>query len=81
MSHEIPVSHCKYCKDAAEDCACNRGELPEWRVRDDNPWDQIKCDHAQIVLLTWIINRIVVTKEPVTVGALKIMLNELMEVN
>jgi hypothetical protein len=54
---------------------------PEWRIRDDNPWDQLKCDHAQIVLLTWIINRIVVTKEPVTVGALKIMLNELMEVN
>jgi hypothetical protein len=48
-------------------------------VTDDNPWDQLMADHAQNVLLTWIINRIVVTKEPVTVGALKIMLNELME--
>jgi hypothetical protein len=53
----------------------------EWMIKDDNPWDQLMADHAQNVLLTWIINRIVVTKQPVTVGALKIMLNELMEEN
>jgi hypothetical protein len=25
-----------------------------WRVKDDNPWDQIKCDNAQDKLLTWL---------------------------
>lgn len=81
MEIQYPITRCKYCKDAAEDCTCNRGKRPEWMIKDDNPWDQLMADHAQNVLLTWIINRIVVTKQPVTVGALKIMLNELMEEN
>lgn len=54
-------------------------ERTEWQICGEDPWDELKCDHAQIVLLTWIINKIEECKEPVTLNALKTMRNQLGE--
>jgi len=80
MSHEIlPMSHCKFCKEEAQDCECSRGKRAEWQIHGEDPWTELKCDHAQIVLLDWIINRIEISKEPVTLSALKSMHTQIME--
>ena len=74
MSHEIlPVSHCKYCKEEAQDCECSRGKRQPWQISGEDPWDEMKCDHAQRLLLDFIINKIEECKEPVTLSALKSM--------
>jgi hypothetical protein len=52
-------------------------ERTEWMIRSEDPWDEIKGDHAQILLLTWLIDRIETFKEPVTLSALKAMRDKL----
>jgi hypothetical protein len=49
----------------------------EWMICGEDPWDELKCDHAQITLLTWLIDRIETFKEPVTLSALKAMRDKL----
>jgi hypothetical protein len=51
----------------------------DWMIQGQDPWDELKCDHAQILLLDWIINKIEECKEPVTLSALKTMRNQLAE--
>ena len=54
MSHELPVSHCKLCKEEAPDCECSRGKRAEWMMEGCDPWEQLKCDFAQKKLLSWL---------------------------
>ena len=49
----------------------------EWMIHGADPWEEIKCDHAQITLLTWLIDKIETFKEPVTLSALKAMRDKL----
>ena len=51
----------------------------EWQISGADPWEEIKCDHAQIMLLDWIINKIEECKESVTLSALKTMRNQLVK--
>jgi hypothetical protein len=80
MSHEMPASHCKFCKEEAQDCECDHvsKRLP-WQIHGEDPWTELKCDHAQITLLDWIISKIEIHKEPVTLSALKAMHSQIME--
>lgn len=74
MSHEMPItSHCKFCKEEAQDCECSRGKRAVWQISGEDPWTELKCDHAQLTLLDFIINKIEQCKEPVTLKALKAM--------
>jgi len=83
MSHEIlPMSHCKFCGEEAQDCECDhhkKSKRLEWQIHGEDPWTELKCDHAQIQLLDWIINKIEISKEPVTLSALKAMHTQIME--
>lgn len=84
MSHEMPItSHCKICAEEAQDCECAHNpavskRLP-WQIHGEDPWTELKCDHAQMVLLDWIISKIEIHKEPVTLSALKSMHSQIME--
>jgi hypothetical protein len=84
MSHEIlPMSHCKLCGEEAQDCECDHHPVSKrlpWQIHGEDPWTELKCDHAQLILLDWIIKKIEECKEPVTLSALKSMHSRIMEI-
>ena len=53
----------------------------EWMICGADPWEELKCDHAQIILLTWLIDKIETHNEPITLSALKTMRDKLIDEN